>query len=192
MSTIDNAPDEQVIDSVRPLLLAKDLGAKTLGDFRQHMRLSGHSIDHWPEFARTGADTEHLTKAGLAMLLLAEFDRARATLVGQSPQPSPEKPFHAAGAWFPTNVLGSPMREFLPGKWETAVWPSSDTSQVVHTTVPAQFVVDKIEDWKGAWRRVPPFASRVNRGTRDAILRSHNPLFDLLINAQGVLRGQPK
>jgi hypothetical protein len=35
-----------------------------------------------------------------------------------------EKPFKAPGAWFPLTVLGQPMREFAPGKWEHASWPS--------------------------------------------------------------------
>ena len=34
------------------------------------------------------------------------------------------KPFHAPGAWFPVDVLGSPMRECAPGEWEGARWPS--------------------------------------------------------------------
>lgn len=39
------------------------------------------------------------------------------------------KPFPAPGAWFPTDVLGSPMREFQPGKYETAQWPSERSGQ---------------------------------------------------------------
>jgi hypothetical protein len=35
-----------------------------------------------------------------------------------------KKPFPAPGAWFPTDVLGNPMREYQPGKWEGATWPS--------------------------------------------------------------------
>lgn len=34
------------------------------------------------------------------------------------------KPFPAPGRWFPLNVLGGPMREYAPGKWENAIWPS--------------------------------------------------------------------
>lgn len=37
---------------------------------------------------------------------------------------APVKPFPAPGEWFPVNVLGGPMREYAPGKWENAVWPS--------------------------------------------------------------------
>ncbi len=37
---------------------------------------------------------------------------------------STAKPFPAPGEWFPVGLLGHPMREFAPGKWENAVWPS--------------------------------------------------------------------
>ena len=92
-----NTEDEKVIDSVRPLLLAKDLGAKTYGEYRTHMRRSGISIDHWPEFARTSTEDLHVTKAGFAILLLTEFDKSRTealerTSVALPPvMPHPEK-----------------------------------------------------------------------------------------------------
>jgi hypothetical protein len=31
--------------------------------------------------------------------------------------------------WFPTTVLGHPMREYEPGKWESAEWPSDAETQ---------------------------------------------------------------
>jgi hypothetical protein len=34
------------------------------------------------------------------------------------------KPFPAMGRWFPTDVFDYPLREFAPGRWEAAVWPS--------------------------------------------------------------------
>lgn len=41
------------------------------------------------------------------------------------PGPHGEKPFAAPGRWFPTTIVGDlPMREFSPGHWETASWPS--------------------------------------------------------------------
>lgn len=40
--------------------------------------------------------------------------------------PPTEKPFPAPGKWFPTTVLGHPMREFAPGRWEHARWPSEE------------------------------------------------------------------
>lgn len=33
--------------------------------------------------------------------------------------PVPAKPFPAPGSWFPVDILGNPMREFAPGKWES-------------------------------------------------------------------------
>lgn len=33
------------------------------------------------------------------------------------------KSFKAPGAWFPTDVLGNPIREFAPGKWESWARP---------------------------------------------------------------------
>lgn len=44
-------------------------------------------------------------------------------------KPVGEKPFPAAGAWFPTEILGNPMREYQPGKWESAIWPSQEQTR---------------------------------------------------------------
>ena len=54
--------------------------------------------------------------------------------------------------------------------------------------VPAQEVIDSIEAWKSAWLKVPPFADRVNKATREAITISHNSLFLLLQSAQQAQR----
>ena len=54
--------------------------------------------------------------------------------------------------------------------------------------VPAQEVIDAIEAWKSAWLKVPPFADRVNKATREAITISHNSLFLLLQSAQQAQR----
>ncbi len=35
-----------------------------------------------------------------------------------------EKDFNAPGKWFPVDIFGNPMREYKPGQWETAKWPS--------------------------------------------------------------------
>jgi hypothetical protein len=43
----------------------------------------------------------------------------------------PPKPFHAPGQWFPTELLGHPMREYAPGKWESALWPSEQPGSSV-------------------------------------------------------------
>lgn len=38
------------------------------------------------------------------------------------------KPFVGPGVWFPINLLGSPMREHAPGRWESAKWPSDQST----------------------------------------------------------------
>jgi hypothetical protein len=48
-------------------------------------------------------------------------ERARRTTAGTT---APEKPFAGPGAWFSVDVLGKPMRQYAPGKWENCVWPS--------------------------------------------------------------------
>ena len=50
--------------------------------------------------------------------------------------------------------------------------------------VPADDVIEAIEAWKSAWLRVPVFADRVNKKTREAITMSHNTLHLLLQTAQ--------
>jgi hypothetical protein len=40
-------------------------------------------------------------------------------------KPDVPKPFNTCwGAWFPTDVLGNPMREVSPGRWENSSWES--------------------------------------------------------------------
>lgn len=43
----------------------------------------------------------------------------------------PEKPFAGPGMWFSVTVLGTPMREYAPGKWESALWPSDAAAGVM-------------------------------------------------------------
>lgn len=54
------------------------------------------------------------------------LEKARAAL-----SQSEVKPFSAPGAWFATDVLGNPMREHQPGKYEVAAWPSDQATQEV-------------------------------------------------------------
>lgn len=54
--------------------------------------------------------------------------------------------------------------------------------------ISANRVIAAIEEWKSLWWKVPPFASKVNRVTREAITVSHNPLFALLLDAQAAKR----
>lgn len=65
-----------------------------------------HHATHWS----TGpANAERLYRESDIRALLANF--------GQPAQPGKTKVF-------PVDVLDNPMREFQPGQWETAVWPS--------------------------------------------------------------------
>lgn len=67
---------------------------------------------------RTTDDTMHVLYAGR----VPEGDSYAAfDLVKSYP---PAKPFPAPGMWFSINLLGGPMREYAPGKWESAKWPS--------------------------------------------------------------------
>ncbi len=62
----------------------------------------------------------------------ARYNAIRAA-AGATPAPASagqaEKPFAGPGEWFSVNVLGNPMREYAPGKWESAVWPSDNAGQ---------------------------------------------------------------
>jgi hypothetical protein len=40
-------------------------------------------------------------------------------------KPDTPKPFPAPGAWFPVDILGNPMRQTSPGKWESLTGISS-------------------------------------------------------------------
>lgn len=58
---------EEMIDAPRYLLLYAETPGRTIEGAREHMRLSGCSIECWPEWAKK--DAGHLTKAGLAILI---------------------------------------------------------------------------------------------------------------------------
>jgi hypothetical protein len=77
----------------------------------------------------------------------------------------PPKPFYAPGKWFPLNVLGGPMREFAPGKWESATWPS-DTHPPAAATVPDEVAAEAMGA-KGA----PP--NEAERAAFEAWIRGH-------------------
>ena len=64
----------------------------------------------------------------------------RAALVAAPVQAQEPKPFAGPGAWFAVDVLGNPMREYAPGKWENCVWPS--TAPVQPVAVPDAFMLE--------------------------------------------------
>lgn len=51
---------------------------------------------------------------------------------------SEEKNRSPISAVFPTDVFGTPMREYAPGKWETAVWPSDKPKPTAYDDFQAQ------------------------------------------------------
>ena len=67
-------------------------------------------------------------------------DYARSALAVSPVQAQEPKPFAGPGAWFTVDVLGNPMREYSPGKWENCVWPSCNLVQPV--AVPDDIPVD--------------------------------------------------
>ena len=57
-----------------------------------------------------------------------------------------DKPFLAPGLWFPLDILGNPMREFAPGKWETAQWPSEQQGNAGGVAVVGWINEDELPD----------------------------------------------
>jgi hypothetical protein len=55
----------------------------------------------------------------------------------------PPKPFPAPGMWFSVDILGNPMREYAPGKWESAKWPS-DSEGV--TFLPSRLICSEADE----------------------------------------------
>lgn len=64
------------------------------------------------------------------------------------PAPTERKPFPAPGAWFGVDVLGNPIREYQPGKWEGAVWPSERKGEPIGYL--PQWAVDRLTGKMGA------------------------------------------
>jgi len=59
---------EEMVDSVRYLLVAIEQPGRTYGSVRKHCELSGMDVSHWPEWTR-GCDKEHFAKAACAALI---------------------------------------------------------------------------------------------------------------------------
>jgi hypothetical protein len=79
--TVPRIPTAEIVDSVRYMLTGIELhsGRRTIGNFRTHCDHSGVDFSHWPSWATDGKhDDEHLTKAGLGILLYATFINAAA------------------------------------------------------------------------------------------------------------------
>lgn len=75
------------------------------------------------------------------------------------------KPFAAPGSWFPTGVLGHPMREVSKGKWESAIWPSEQMDDVART--------DLIDDSDGENRPIRSFLAAYGAPITIGQMRDH-------------------
>ena len=107
-----------------------------------------------------GTPKQYTGKGAVAVWRLGGTDapiRAITALKAAIAQPEQVKPFTVPGAWFPVGILGHPMREYSPQKWESAKWPS-EVAQQVAKVEPAQ-PVPPFEDKRKAAMAVysPPF-----------------------------------
>lgn len=80
------------------------------------------------------ADAPVAIVGGGFQLLYCREDWAERLNVGDhlcthpAPSQSADPFYWQKHAVFPTNILGGPMREYAPGKWESARWPSESQS----------------------------------------------------------------
>lgn len=79
-------PTEQMADAARGFLLGRDMGNTTFERMREHLELTGYSIDCWPEWAKTALG--HIPKESQAMLIYIMMDSARLELTGGGEQPT--------------------------------------------------------------------------------------------------------
>ena len=89
------------------------------GDDLARLAQLADSADARAKWGRGTATTPTMDSEGTSRLL--ELIAAELRTLAQQ---QGDKPFPAPGLWFPLDILGNPMREFAPGKWETAQWPS--------------------------------------------------------------------
>lgn len=126
---------------------------------------SGESIEDLEQaiYAKSRVFVPH---SALEVILGMLADARRAT-AGNA---APTKPFAGPGAWFSVNVLGGPMREYAPGKWENAVWPSEIAG---NAAAPGELPLD-VEFKKLA----DSILQATTNGARLEALRSMAALFD--------------
>ena len=62
-------PTEKQLDSIRPLMMFQDMWK--LGEWRKHMIgcRGPEAIANWPQWAKDGADSDHLPKAAMAEII---------------------------------------------------------------------------------------------------------------------------
>jgi hypothetical protein len=123
---LDRFPRAGAIDLAHEITVATPPTLVDLHRFapmvREARRLANEGMSQYANPC-SGEEEELFAKAE------ADFDEADA-LLEIIDNHQGVKSFAAPGAWFPMNVLGNPMREFAPGKWETAKWPSDKLQKV--------------------------------------------------------------
>lgn len=76
-------------------------------------------------------------ESGLKVEMKPEIMAAFKAGIRAREKPDSPKPFPASGAWFPTSVLGSPMREVKPGSWEVLTATKYTQSQFAEKIIKA-------------------------------------------------------
>lgn len=112
---VPRIPTDEIIDSVRYMLTGIEMhsGRRTIGNFRIHCDHSGVDFTHWPDWATNGKhDDEHLTKAGLGILLYHTFIHAAELAAPPAPpaaQPTGElaKKVDAIADWYDMEAQAS-------------------------------------------------------------------------------------
>ena len=54
-----------------------------------------------------------------------------------------------------------------------------------------KLALEKVQEFKGRWWKVPPFGNKVNKATREAITNAHSPIFELEHAIREALADQP-
>ena len=54
-----------------------------------------------------------------------------------------------------------------------------------------RLALEKVQEFKGRWWKVPPFGNKVNKATREAITNAHSPIFELEHAIREALAEQP-
>jgi hypothetical protein len=54
-----------------------------------------------------------------------------------------------------------------------------------------KMALNKVQEFKARWWKVPPFGNKVNKATREAITNAHSPIFDLEHALQEALAEKP-
>lgn len=103
--------------------LASDTGERGVEWFNHCDKVVPEALRYLAENVRPGGGCERFNSEHLHQLAheIEVSAKRFAALRAQPAGGGERKPNHR---WLPTDVLGNPMREYAPGKWEAATWPS--------------------------------------------------------------------